>query len=512
MNGVRKTVKNRIKKLKERIGEKEELAEETVTDRIKRLSEEVEFEIAEPEVTRVAEIEKVEEVKTGKISPRVGRTYSFMKSFLDEATGGLSRILLPRAKAVFKSVVDEEKTYGELLDEEKQLYEIYSSAIQEQHPTMAKLGRIATYASRFTVPGIGMKIGKETGEAFAKRILTKLARRKGERFIKTKLPAKATEVIARKGLTALTGGIEFASGGALTELFKETIGDPSDPIDIKRGLRAAKTEAQKDFVVGAVLSGLGSIVTDGLEKVGERIFTSNIKVSDRLKKEGFNAKKIIEKDLDGTLKGTLEKIGARRADLYTKLNELIAGKPGLQIDANKLLNSVQKIMLTKQKQLSHGKTIKELVPHFKRYRELVKQISGKEGRLTLPELQQLKQVIGNDVAFLERVPDVALQTRKNVANEFYQILKKQIERKALPGVREVNRELSDMIPIEQAIISTLDATTKRRLLDGYDAMIGFAGLWEPKLWGVIALRKIGQSPATGSVIRRTGKQLKMSLN
>lgn len=286
--------------------------------------------------------------------------------------------------------------------------------------------------------------------------------------------------------TILTGAAIGASQGAGEAMQQE---------------KSAK-EVGKSGAIGAAIGAVTSGVIGGfsklLSKVGEKIQTSVIRPTSPDLKDGFSMQTIKDYNLGGNLKTTLSKTQTKMDELTTELSNKLAASPEkvdlqkvYQETANELLNS------NKMKGFGSGSKIEGAL------KELGDEISIVGNELSIPDAQLIKQAAGRQGAWQFGKQDAESNAREAVYNAFYSKLKGQIETLSPEGVREINQQLSKLIPVANAVIRRIPVAERNNLISLSD-MIGLVGsTLNPAALSPTIINLISKSGTAGNLISKT---------
>lgn len=242
----------------------------------------------------------------------------------------------------------------------------------------------------------------------------------------------------------------------------------------------------------------------GVNKAGEKIQYAVIKPTQADVKSGFKIENVNKYDLGGSLKDTAQKTQDAITTRVEKLKSLL--KPGsAEIDLNKVYYETAK-KFEKVSLENAGSNI-ALKNQLDRFAEEMSQLS-KNGIVDIADGQVIKRAFGAKGAWQYGVPAEDANAIEQVYNTAYNILKTDIETAAAkagnPGVREINKELSEIIPIEHALIRRLPVVARQNPISLTDlvSLIGGSKLGVP----LFILNKLTKSGTIGAKLANVGKQ------
>lgn len=313
--------------------------------------------------------------------------------------------------------------------------------------------------------------------------------------------------VEAKGGDILKAGAEIGAVAAAPATLAGTIGvgagigaaqGAGEAMQQEKGLG----EVAKSGGIGALIGGATAGVIGGfsklLGKVGEKIQTSVIRPTAPDLKDGFSMQTVKDYNLGGSLKTTLTKTQSKMDELTTQLNEKLAASPE-RIDLQKVYQETMKELLESNKMKGFGANTKIQ----NALEELGGEISVVGNQLSIPEAQIIKQAAGRQGAWQFGKQDAESNAREAVYNAFYSKLKNQIENLSPEGVREINQQLSKLIPVANAVIRRIPVAERNNLISLSD-MLGLtvSALNQAALTPTI-INLISKSGTAGNVISKT---------
>lgn len=322
-------------------------------------------------------------------------------------------------------------------------------------------------------------------------------------------------VAARVGAAGLGGAAEGAISATAHQADQAArtgqtnLGDAAKEV----GLNAALPAASGLLGEGAKLAAKG---VGGLLKMhGEKIATNRIKPNLKDMKDGFRIANVYKHGLEGSLEQTKEKLATKFDALTRQLSEKIQGSPE-KIDMLDMLDDATK-SIGGNKADSFGKNSQmEKATEF-----MLNEINeiAPDGVVDMATAQKLKRGLGKMGAWEWGKTDPESSAREALANAVYARLKKEIETKAPEGVREINQQLSELIPIERAVTRRIPIEARNSGLSLTDVIAGSSGAMGGMLAGggvgglaaaagSLAANKIRRSPAVAAKAFRLGEGLR----
>lgn len=290
---------------------------------------------------------------------------------------------------------------------------------------------------------------------------------------------------------------EFLSpvpGGAKAKLGSRIVGSALQG----GGITAAQTGGDKESTItNTIISGALPIASALLKPLfssaGLRIEKAIVKPSQADIKDGFNVKNIFKYDLGGTLQQTADKTHTKITELAGQLRTAL-GTVKKTIDLNRVLDSAKK-ELAQSRAGGFGMNTR-IAKQLEFLGEEIAAVA-KDGKVDISDAQQIKRSVGKLGAWQFGTRDPDANALERAANVFYTKLKQVIENVSPKNVKEINRQLSELIPIENALVRRIPIAERNNILGLGDiaslipAVGGFA-LNPANLW-LFALSRFAKS-------------------
>ncbi len=286
-------------------------------------------------------------------------------------------------------------------------------------------------------------------------------------------------------------------------------------LDAGAGYAVAKAQGydDKDAKTAALISGAlpwasaaFSTVAKvaGVNKVGEKIQYAVIKPTKADISNGFKIENVNKYSLGGSLKQTAKKTQAAITERANKLKSLL--KPGsARVDLNKVYYETA-TKLEKEVLENAGSNL-ALKAQLEKFAQEMTQLS-RDGIIDIADAQRIKRAFGAKGAWQFGIPAEDANAIEQVYNTAYNILKTDIEQAATKagnaGVKQINRELSELIPIEHALIRRLPVAARQNPLSLTDlvSLIGGSKLGVP----LFVLNRLTKSGSIGAKLANVGKR------
>jgi len=241
----------------------------------------------------------------------------------------------------------------------------------------------------------------------------------------------------------------------------------------------------------------------GVNKAGEKIQYALIKPTKADIENGFKIENVNKYNLGGSLKETAEKTQQAIAERANKLKSLL--KPGTaEVDLNKVYYETAKKL--EGASLENAGSNLALKTQLDRFAQEMTQLSP-NGIVDIADGQVIKRAFGAKGAWQFGVPVEDANAIEQVYNTAYNILKTDIETAAAKagntGVKQVNKELSELIPIEQALIRRLPVAARQNPISLTDLVSLLGGKLSIPLF---ILNKLTKSGTVGAKAATIGKE------
>ena len=323
------------------------------------------------------------------------------------------------------------------------------------------------------------------------------------------------EKLIQGGIQGLSWGIKYGKAGNMAAKVLELASRSGIEATTFAGLTALQGKSKEEIrksaewgammpVFGEVLGGIKDYVGKGLIKTGEKIETSLIKPSQTDVKDGFNVKNIFKYDLSGDLKTSFDKTSNNLEYLSNQLREVI-GESKNTINLDKVYNKVESKLLSAQgktKMFGANTKISSALDYLKN--EI---ISLKNPVVSIPDAQIVKRASGLMGAWQYGARDPEATAMEKVFNEFYTELKVSIEKNSPPGVEPLNKAISELIPIQNAIIRRIPIAERNQSLGIIDALSLVESFSNPKALSITILNNILKSGKVAGVAFKKGEKM-----
>lgn len=293
------------------------------------------------------------------------------------------------------------------------------------------------------------------------------------------------------GKTAQFGTLGLASGAS------KAISEGKSAKEVaQEGISEGLRSALLGFTFGVAEKGLQK-GAEILNKTGERIQAKVIVPTKPDIDDGFKIETLKKYDLGGSLKQTFEKTNTKMEQLSTELNKKLATN-------NTAINLNSVFERTKQRlggtKLETFGTNSQMEGAINRLKLEIEQAVGKNGLASIPESQVIKRASGHLGAWNYGNTAPEAKASEKVFNAFYTELKNEIEKASPEGVREINKQLSEMIPVLNAVIRRMPIAERNSIV-GLPEMLSLVGATvEPRALAITGLNLAQKSGRVGNLL------------
>lgn len=282
---------------------------------------------------------------------------------------------------------------------------------------------------------------------------------------------------------------------------------------IAGGDTAVKKGSTGDILKSAAIGGATGAATSGaftgfsklLSSAGQKITESVIKPTKADIQDGFSVHTISKYDLGGSLPTMLDKTDAKLSALSKELSTKLAAS-GSKVNLNDVFKSTEKSLVGNK--LSSFGSNTSVSGALEQLKGEIGAVGGETGSLSVPEAQTVKRAAGNMGAWQFGKVDPESSAREKVYNAFYKELKQAIEKNSPEGVREINKQLSELIPVSNAIVRRIPVAARNNILSLTDIISLTAGAMNPHALGVTMLNLASKSGATGDFLSKFAPRMR----
>lgn len=402
---------------------------------------------------------------------------------------------LPDAE-IGQKVLSKYPSYGDLID-------------KVEPPKVSGLQKATNVVNKIFPGG---KLGEAIGTSYAAgKELVKGNKQGFEDIIDTQVSPKAVagdlaKIVTTSASAALpiAGSIagkaaQFGTLGAVSGAGQAASEDKTLPEIGKQSLKSGAMGAAVGGVIGTAeksIKGLANLFGEA----GKKIQTTVIKPSQADIKDGFKIDTVNKYGLGGSLKQTFEKTDAKLDVLSKELNAKLKSS-NTSLDLNSVYDKTVKRLLGNKLE-SFGSNA-QMEGAIEKLRNEIIGVTGKNGLVSIPEAQLVKRASGHFGAWTWGVPTPEATASQKVYNTFYNELKTAIEKGSPAGVQGVNKQISDLIPVMNALIRRIPVAERNSTLSLTDIISLTAATFEPRALGLTLLNLASKSGTVGAMLTKT---------
>jgi hypothetical protein len=293
-------------------------------------------------------------------------------------------------------------------------------------------------------------------------------------------------------LDALVGaGVEGASAGAIGSAQTGSLAQGG-----KIGLATAGTTAAMSGLLAAA------------KPLSEKIENVLVKPSKADLADGFDPENVFKYNVGGTLSQSYDKVTAKIKNLASQLQSTLTNAPDAPtVDLGDALNeTVRTLHVDSAGTFGQNAAIDSAV------KKLAAEIPSvtQSGSVDLATGNKVKQAVGSMGAWNHGagMQDESTKAMETVANAYYDTLKTRIEQAVTnaPGrVQQINGQISDLIPIQRAIVRRIPIAQRNSILNLGDLL----GLASGRYW--VGLLNKGLMSGTGANVLNAAGEAAPSL-
>lgn len=321
------------------------------------------------------------------------------------------------------------------------------------------------------------------------------------------VPQQAADVIsggltlASAGLpnpgTALSRiGVGAGLGGGISGTRAIAEGKSTQDVEKAAGFGAAVGGAIP--AVGEAIKGFGKL----LQGAGDKIQVSVIKPTAADISDGFSLDTMKKYNLGGSLTQSFQKTESLMDELTKQLNSKITADGDAVVDLTKVYQETANDLLkNKARSFGSNQNVEGALSQLKG------EVDGVGGVVGLPDAQTVKRAAGHMGAWQFGMRDPDSNAREKVYNVFYTKIKDAIEKASPEGVKEINKQISELIPVLNALIRRIPVAERNNALSLTDIISLSAAAVDPKALGVGLLNIGSKSGWAGNQLSKVGEQV-----
>lgn len=240
----------------------------------------------------------------------------------------------------------------------------------------------------------------------------------------------------------------------------------------------------------------------GVEKTGQKIQQSVIRPSVKDIADGFNIENVAKYDVGGSLPETIAKVHTKMNELGQQLAEKLKGSNVKVNLAETLHKTAERLATDKHASFGDNAALDRVLDQIA---DEVKRVGG--DAVDLVNATNIKRGAGNKGAWAYNRPEADASAIERAYTEFYAVLKEQIEKAAPAGVKEINKQLSELIPIQNAALRRLPVEQRNNVFSLTDSIGFMSALFDPKALLLVGASKAARSGKVGETLVNAGRKL-----
>ncbi len=263
-----------------------------------------------------------------------------------------------------------------------------------------------------------------------------------------------------------------------------------------------KTAALVGGVFGGLVSALKGVKAFA-KPVGEKIQATIIRPTIRDTKDGFKIANIDKFNVGGTLEETATKVHTRLNALGRELKKKLKSSDA-KVNLNDSFRQAEKELLgaDKAKQFGDIQATGRVLGNLK---DEIKEVAAR-GLVNLVDATSVKRGAGTKGAWaFGRVEPDATAVEK-VYTTFYRKLRENIEKTAPDGLKGINKQISELIPISNAVIRRLPVEQRNNVISLTDSIGLFASVFDPRALALIGASRLSKSGKFGQFLINLSKK------
>lgn len=292
--------------------------------------------------------------------------------------------------------------------------------------------------------------------------------------------------------TGATMGALGAGGRALQA--DESLGNVALETAIGGGVGALAGAGLGVAGVGAkaIMTPLSTVtqkIAPALESISKKIETTVLRPTKSDFQGGFKAENVLKHDLGGTVKDTIEKATEKLKVLRNQAKALRAGSTEA-ISLNQIVqDTANEVLNNRVGSFGVNRKMEKAMADFVKEMEYI----SPNGKITVPQAQEIKEALGTFGSWLFGSRDLDATAQERVANIMYSKVKTAIEKNSPKELGDVNRQMSEIIPIKNAAIRRLPVEERNNAIGLGDIISAGVALQNPTGWGLLIANQLQKS-------------------
>ncbi len=317
-----------------------------------------------------------------------------------------------------------------------------------------------------------------------------------ERIAEFLLPSSKVASLSKGANLATRAAIEGTTAGVQTAIQQ---GDVTE-------------DTQTAVMVGAAFPIAGAVLKsfrpsgELRRAVGEKIQFSILKPSQKDIKDGFKVANVGKYDVGGSVQETFAKSQNLLNNLTETLQTRIKDSDAVVDLVDVAQRTERKLVEGKARNFGDVRSVKRVV------NDLLDEVAevSEDGLVDLATATNVKRGAGTKGAWVFGMADKDASAVETVYTAFYRELREEIEKQGLEGIKSLNRQISELIPISNAALRRLPVEQRNNVLSLTDSIGLYAAAFDPKALALIGAQKLSRSGRFGQFLVRSADRAKQS--
>jgi hypothetical protein len=270
-------------------------------------------------------------------------------------------------------------------------------------------------------------------------------------------------------------------------------------------------------VVGKTIKGVlqpGKTISkigEGIKEAGEVIQSKVIRPIQKDINAGFKIENVSKYNVGGNLGDSFVKVQNKIRENADKLKEIvstISPSKRYKFDVKNYIDELDKKYATGGiRDLGQGRQKIMALQEMKKDLAFSLGENWEQKLLGFDDILAMKRQVGLNSAFLHDNMKSQPTPDEKVWTDFYMILKDRLEKEAPKEYQQVNKVMSDLIPIEQAIVRRIPIAERNNVLNIADVMSLVGATHNPAALSVGVINRLLKSGSVANVLMKTGKNI-----
>jgi hypothetical protein len=324
---------------------------------------------------------------------------------------------------------------------------------------------------------------------------------------KSLLKSQLKKALISSGKTGFKIGATGAAGRALQE--DQSLGNIAAETAIGGGIGAVTGAGLGIAGVGAKalatpLSTVTQNLIPGLDKIAGKIEKIVLKPREKDYLAGFKEENVLKYDLGGSVRDTIKKATEKLTQLRNQARTIRGA-------SNKVINLSDIVKETAdqlKKDVGQNVGLNQDINKALEYWVKELEIRTDTGKLDIPGAQELKEAIGTFGNWQYGTNTPESSAKEVVSNVLYSKIKNSIEKNTPQGLKDINKQMSDIIPIKNAAVKRLPVEERNAIAPISDIIAASAALQNPAGWGLVLLNQLQKSGRFAQKLYQTSTKLR----